>query len=515
MELTPRTRMVLAFLVGVWSLAAQFIFNRIIFFYIANSEYVAASIISIHLAGFWLGTLVARRVRLDILWLIGFTILATLAANIIVWRIGAAVIGLPLTVISAVVCGLILAALSGALVVRLMGDSTEDGRGVVIADSAGSVLGAVLGGFILIPQLGLSIAFASVLALQSLVMVGMLMVLRPGLRSAAALSVPVIAALLVTLQAPRQSGTEMLVVDGLPIERTFAQSQTRVLYSDNSPYGLVSVLQDAEGAKKLLIDNRPLCGTVKGDALKTLSEWVVGDTPMEMMKFNPRPDWRTANVGLGCGVTVAAMLGKLPPSGRLDIVEINPDMPAAQKNFWPDLAHTPEDARASIHIEDGFRFFAERKDQDLYDVVVIDVAWMQNMNATHLFSKEMYEHIARQLHDDGVLAVWSEEGNPFSAVSLIMYRTLREVFPHVVIDTTSGVALFYASKTRGDLVNFLKPEAMQANGWIFEIGMQAPVNRLDNLVMNRHKFTVFGDSTWDRLFDKYAFSDRATSSDGN
>lgn len=502
MELTPFTRMILAFLVGVWSLGAQFIFNRIIFFYIANSEYVAASIISIHLAGFWLGTLVARRVRLDILSLIGFTILATLAANLIVWRIGAAVIGLPLTVLSAVVCGLMLAALSGALVVRLMGDESADGRGVVIADSAGSVLGAVLGGFILIPQFGLSIAFGAVLAVQSLVMVGMLMVLRPGLRASAALSIPVIAALLVTLQTPRQSGTDMLVVDGLPIERANDQARMRVLYSDQSPYGLVSVLQDTDSSKRLLIDNRPLCGASSG-GLEVLSEWVVGDMPMEMMKFNPRPDWRVANVGLGCGVTVAAMLGKLPPSGRLDIVEINPDMPAAQKNFWPDLPHTPEDARASIHIEDGFRFFAERKDQPLYDAVVIDTAWMQNMNATHLFSKEMYENVARNLQDDGVLAVWSEEANPFSFVSLIMYRTLREVFPHVVVDTTSGVALFYASKTRGDLVNFLKPESMQANAWIAEIGMQAPVNRLDNLVMNRHKFTMFGDSTWDRLFDKY------------
>jgi spermidine synthase len=186
---------------------------------------------------------------------------------------------------------------------------------------------------------------------------------------------------------------------------------------------------------------------------------------------------------------------------------INPDMPTAQRNFWPDLPHTPDDARASIHIEDSFRFFAERKDQPLYDVVVIDLAWMQNMNATHLFSKEMYENIARNLHDDGVLAVWSEEGNPFSAVSLIMYRALREVFQHVVIDTTSGVAVFYASKTRGDLVNFLKPEAMQTNAWIAEIGMQAPVNRLDNLVMNRHKFSLFGDSNWERLFEKYALSE--------
>ena len=502
MELTPRTRMILAFLVGVWSLGAQFIFNRIIFFYIANSEYVAASIISIHLAGFWLGTLVARRVRLDILSLIGFTILATLAANLIVWRIGAAVIGLPLTVIAAVICGLMLAALSGALVVRLMGNESADGRGVVIADSAGSVLGAVLGGFILIPQFGLSIAFGAVLAVQSLVMVGMLMVLRPGLRASAALSIPVIAALLVTLQTPRQSGTDMLVVDGLPIERADNETNT-LLYEAQSAYGLVTVIEKSDARRLLLIDNRPLCHT-KPSGMTDHSEWVVAKTSVDMMKWATRSEQKIANIGLGCGTSLSAILETAPEKSSIDVIEINKEMPEAQKNLWVHQKKTPDDPRVTINIEDGFRYFAERKDQPLYDAVVIDLAWMQNMNATHLFSEEMYANIARNLHDDGVLGIWSEEQSPLSPVSLIIYRTLREVFPHVVVDTSSDVTLFYASKTREGLLNFLPAETHGPNDWIKDFGMNAPVNRLDNLVMNRHKFSLFGDSNWERLFDKYA-----------
>lgn len=501
MELTRHAHIVLAFMVGFWSLAAQFIFNRIIFFYIANSEYVAASIISIHLAGFWLGTLLFKRWPVPVQLLIALTITVTMAANIIVWRIGAGVIGLPLTVFCSVVCGLILAALSGALVVRLMDDEVNDGRGVVIADSAGSVIGAVLGGFILIPKLGLTGTFALILFAQSLTLLWALWHLKLGGRAALFFALPAIAALMISIHAPPVSSNKMIVIDGLPVERLSAREGT-VMHSEQSPYGLITVLRlDAE-SRMLMIDNRPLCISRAKD-LDGLSEWVVGSVPMQMIKHSAKENLRIANVGLGCGVTVAAILKGLNDQGRLDIVEINPNMPDAQRKFWPDLPHTPDDTRVNMIIDDGYRYFAELRGQPLYHAVVIDTAWMQNMNATHLFSKEMYENIAKNLDHNGILAIWSEETNPFSAVSLIMYRTLREVFPHVVVDATPGVVLFYASTARSDLVNFLSEEAGEQTAWINEVGMMAPVNQLDDLVMNRHKFTLFGDSTYDRLFKKY------------
>jgi hypothetical protein len=32
---------------------------------------------------------------------------------------------------------------------------------------------------------------------------------------------------------------------------------------------------------------------------------------------------------------------------------------------------------------------------------------------------------------------------------------------------------------------------------------EAPINRLDDLAMNRHKFTLWGDSTFERLRERY------------
>ncbi len=494
----------LAASVGLWSLLAQFIFNRVIFFYIANSEYVAATIITIHLAGFWMGTLAARRWSLPILPLVALSLLTTIAANIAVWRLGAPVLGLPLTVSLAVMFGLLLAGLSGALIVRLMSNSNDNGRGVIIADSAGSVIGAALGGFVLIPQFGLTVTFACALVLQSIVLSVLLIRSRVNLAAKILLYFPVMAALGLILSVAPYQAKNFLVVDGLPIKSKEFRAGG-IAYSSPSPFGLVTVVLKDDSSKELLIDNRPLCDAKNGE-LQGLSEWMVGEQPMTILNSVERPKMRAANIGLGCGVTAAAMLADMPADGKLDIIEINPKMPDAQKLFWPELPHTPEDERVEMHIADGFGYFGERKETRSYDAVVIDLAWMQNMNATHLFSKEMYENVARNLAEDGVLGIWSEEFNPFSPVSLIIYRTLREVFPHVVVDASHSAVLFYASKSRWDMTDSLAEGSSQLTNWVAQVAASAPVNRLDDLVMNRHKFTLFGDSTFDRLFSQYPVS---------
>lgn len=100
--------------------------------------------------------------------------------------------------------------------------------------------------------------------------------------------------------------------------------------------------------------------------------------------------------------------------------------------------------------------------------------------------------------------MWIEEANPFSRVSLIGYRTLARVFPHVSVSLAGGVVVFYASPTHADLGNFLSDEDNRLTDWVREASQSMPVNRLDDLAMNRAKFTSSGDSTWEQLQTKYA-----------
>lgn len=496
--------MLIAFAVGFWALAGQFIVNRIIFFYIANSEYTAASIIALHLAGFLLGAALARRLRPSLTTLVTTTLVLTFMAEVVTWRLGAIVLGLPLTVAAAAAFGLGLAALAGAIIMRLMHDTTDrEGQHIIIADSAGSVAGAVAGGFFLLPQWGLQASFGIILIIQLIALIATL--LRPGSRLRAAgcaLFILMVLGVSARLPSATSLAPHVISVEGMPIEGK-TDGTHKLLFSTRSPYGLISVI-DAKDRRQMNIDGRPLCMSEPRPSpvhILGVSEWAVGEWPARLAGSGEGA--RLATIGLGCGVTMAALLGTAHTSASLDVIEINPEMPRAQRMFDDRLPYNQDDPRFRLMLSDGFRYFAKYQGEP-YDVVAIDVAWMQNMNATHLFSLEMYRNIRRHLKPDGILGVWIEESSPFSPTSLIIYRTLKEVFPYVVADASKGAVVLYASPSRSNMANDLDPLSAAASEWLAEASVLAPVNRLDNLVMNRTKFAAWGESTWERLRDKYA-----------
>lgn len=504
-----RAGLALAFAVGAWSLLGQFIFNRIIFFYLANSEYTAASIITLHLAGFWLGATWARNYHPQIRTLLAGSVAVTLTAEVLVWRMGIVWFSLPVLVGLTAVGGILLAACSGAVVTRLMkGNGDSHAQRVFMADTAGSVLGALVGGFWLIPHLGIAVAFHALLTAQVIAMAAWFD------RRATAMAVVAAGALAVAVlqtSAPALADKpQIIAVEGMPVASRDAGDT--LIYSRRSPYGLISVTGEPGRSLLLNIDSRPLCiATDKPAENIAYSSWQSGLLPIRMMvPASGRNDLNVANIGLGCGLTLAAMVEAMSAESRMDLIEINPEMPAAQKVFWPLLPKNPSDPRVTTIIDDGFRYFAERpQDAPKYDAVAVDVAWMQNMNATHLFSLEMYRNIRRHMADDGVLSVWIEEDNPFSRVSRIIYRTMAEVFPYVYVSRVDGVVVFYASPTRGDLGNYLPAADIGLADWVREASEDMPVNRLEDLAMNRAKFTATGDSTWERLQDKVADMRRA------
>ncbi len=499
----------IAVLVGFWSLGSQFILNRIIFFYVANSEYVAASIISVHLLGFLLGSLAARRVRIGLPWLVGAALAMTVGAQVLLWTLGVVAFGLAATLGLALVFALAIAGLSGLLTIRLLEDRPPGSSPtpIIVADSAGSVLGAIIGGFILIPRCGLQASFALVALVQVL---ALLLLTR---RNARKLMLGAGAALLATVLMvpgllPAPDADTVLSVDGLPLQAN--NHHSRLIAEQRSPFGSLSVLENADASREMRVDNRVLCSVPPAARdREATSEWIVGRIPAEIAAQNSRHP-RVAVVGLGCGMTLAAVLQALPETARVDLIEINPQIPDVQRHFRAGLPFNVDDPRAELHLRDGFAYFADLEPGVLYDAVVIDVAWMANMNATHLFSQEMYESIARHMTDRAVLGIWSEETSPVSLVSLILYRTLQSVFQNVQLDTSHDVILFLAAGADAPgLTAVLDPLSPRLLGWMAQAAVHAPINRLDDLVMNRHKFTPWGDSTFERLGDKYEEMSRA------
>lgn len=505
--------MLLSFLVGFWSLAGQFVYNRIIFFYVANSDYAAASIISMHLAGFLIGSLIARRGKLPVFPVIGLSLMLTGLAQLLVWSWGVVSFGLDETLLLTLGFAFLLALTSGFIVVRLMEQSKGE-RGattIIIADSMGSVMGAVVGGFYLVPVLGIQTSFGIVAALQALALV-VVFTKVPGvsarMRGLAALMLVAGLGLIVAAGPETQhEDAEIMRVDGFPLPDLQGEG-VRIAFERRTPYGVLSVLDNGEWLS-LYSDNRFLCAVGRKEDLGVKSQWLLGSTvsatTLEDQDELAGP--RVAIVGLGCGTTLAAILANFPRDGRgaIDVIDINPAIEEAQEKFKALLPGGMDDPRTSLTIEEGFVFFAEAVSAEkLYDAVVIDVAWMQNMNSTHIFSKEMFENVKKSMKVEGMLALWSEENNPVSPITLTIYRTLAAVFKKVIVRSTDDGTLFFASDIYNKAMKEAEKEESRLQFWVKENAEDLPVNELDNLVLNRYRFTLLGDHVGTNMRGRYA-----------
>ena len=493
--------LLLPFLVGFWSLAGQFVFNRIIFFYLANSEHAAASIISLHLLGFLVGSMAVKQRRVSLGALVLVSLLLTPLAQLTVWTLGVHVLGLWPTLWLTLAFAFLLALTSGALVVRLIEVLTFAPTAVLIADTVGSVFGAILGGFVLVPHFGLSVSFASIMALQGLA----LFILDGAEKKRRWLfAVPAVIFLALALNGSFLARTsETLKVEGFPISETSPRS--RLLFEKKSAFGVLSVIDDGD-ARALRIDNRHLCILRHGEDVRKKSQWLAGEVAAVVAgKGIGAPSHpRLALVGLGCGSTLAALLSHIPPAPALvDVIDINPEIQKAQKYFREFLPYHPDDPRVRPFARDGFVHFTQTPDARLYDAVLVDVVWMQNMNATHLFSAEMFQNVRRWLTPRGLFVLWTEEVNPFSPTSQIIYRTLRSVFPFVRVDTSRDQVLYFASLNYRPELESVLMEDPKVSSWIEAVSQQVPINRLDNLVLNRVRFNEWGEKPEEQFAQRY------------
>ena len=151
---------------------AQFLYNRLLFFYIINSDYSTAAAISLHLTGFSIGCWAARKSRPgSATWATLFAILLTLFGKILAWDVGTTLLpAKPLVALIVLLsfAGATIAGFFSLHLIRMAKDAQELNR-IILADGIGSIVGAILAGFLLLPLFGISILFGVILALQIII----------------------------------------------------------------------------------------------------------------------------------------------------------------------------------------------------------------------------------------------------------------------------------------------------------------------------------------------------------
>ena len=293
---------------------------------------------------------------------------------------------------------------------------------VYVTNTAGALIGAIAGGFWLVPVLGLEgTVRASAIAL---LVAGGLVALgtERRWRTAAAMTAVAIAAIVVWRLT---SWDRALISSGGYKYASYVPPELRaqilragtLLYYREGASSTVTVRRTA-GVTTLSIDGK-VDASNAGDML---TQRLLAHVPL-LLHEHPR---RVGIIGLGSGVTLASALRH--PIERADVVEISREVVEASAYFAEENRGALRDARTRLVIGDGRTHVA--LGHEPYDVLISEPSnpWIAGVAA--LFTREFFEAARRRLAPGGLMCQWAHTYDISDADLRSIVATFSSVFAH-------------------------------------------------------------------------------------
>jgi len=301
-------------------------------------------------------------------------------------------------------------------------------------NTAGSIAGALLGGLVLLPAIGLERCFglgvvcnaaAAVLALW----------LGQRRRVAWVAAVPGIALVLVGLSGggwgTLLANGSTLRMRGAPPEsfaayRAMVERGAQVRFRADDTFATVLVAQGpppapGEPPHRMMKINGKVDASNGSDAETQVLAGHLG------VLLHPREVQRALVIGAGAAITAGSVLAH--PVRSLDMVEISPAVLEGARLFGEDNRGALDDPRTRVHVDDAKTFLAGARAQP-YDLVVSVPSnpWVSGVSG--LFTREFFHAVSANLAPDGVLVQWIHTYESDEPLIRLVMRTMRETFPH-------------------------------------------------------------------------------------
>lgn len=329
---------------------------------------------------------------------------------------------------------------------------------VYLWNTAGTVLGALLGGLLLLPAIGLEGNFLVGLACNLLAAgVALWATGDQGspLRRLRPLVVGVVVA--AAFAASTRGWATTVAASGRYREwnRTFAsfdefrgevEARSTVRFYRDDVFA--SVLVAEQGEHRFLRIN----GKVDASNGSDLDTQVLAAHLGALT--HPGEVKKVLLVGVGAGVTAGSLLAH--PIERLDLVEISPAVVDAARFFTPDNRDALSDPRCHLHLEDARTFLALSREK--YDLIVSVPSNPWVSGVAGLFSRDFFRVAREHLADGGLMVQWIHTYESSEAMVKLVVRTLRDSFEHGTTWVGPDDLVLIASRTPQQL----DVEAMRA-----------------------------------------------------
>ncbi len=268
---------------------------------------------------------------------------------------------------------------------------------------AGSILGAIVGGFWLLPRWGSqnSLTILSFISLFS----GFILLKTWRLR----LTVLVLFTIII-----------LLVPDFYGAVLRYRYPGEKLLWFKEGIQTTVSVQENKEGFRIMYMDGRHQAE----DSPQVIEvHRQIGRLPALL-----RPDSKEALViGLGGGVT-SGEISRLP-GVNIDIVELSDTVVEGARWFEHVNNRVLDQPNVHLIVDDGRNYLLRNRKR--YDIITADIIQPNHAGAGNLYSKEYFELVKKSLKPDGIMVQWIGKRAVTQYKSII--RTFLEVFPNATL----------------------------------------------------------------------------------
>jgi spermidine synthase len=426
-RLTYRAVALVVFLSGFASLALEVVWFRVLLQFVSATTYAFTTMLATVLGGIALGgAIAARRLRRDRDWLralarvsMATAITAMLSMLFLAWsyragwRTSGTIQASAAAILPAAICmglALPMALRVGALrdAAGLSADALARGIGRLYAlNVTGAILGALAGGFVVLPLLGSHrglVAMAALFVLAALTLV----VVHPTRR---ALYPGTIVCLMVFAVAAAR------VPD--PLSVTFERRHgggLREIFRDDGSQTAVTVYAN-QFRRVMFLDG---LHQANDEPPMVQLHATIGHLPMVL---HPAPT-DVLVVGLGGGVTAGAT--SQHPGSRIRIVELSDGVRRGADLFSHANFDVLRQPNVEFRVDDGRNFLTFTNDR--YDVVTADIIQPIHAGAGNLYSREYFGLVRRALKPGGLFMQWI--GHREATHYKTIMRTFLDVFPH-------------------------------------------------------------------------------------
>jgi spermidine synthase len=310
-------------------------------------------------------------------------------------------------------------------------ETASVGRGIgtaYAANSAGTILGALAGGLLVLPLLGVH-GSTFLAAAASVAAGGLFWLCRPlDRRRLASLTGVVAGVVLVGALVPKWD--KALMTSGVFYHTSWFTEQDdwheaahagELIYYKEGVDAVVCVTE-SQGTRILQINGKP--DGSNGEDLST--QTLLVQIPM-LLHPDPR---RVAVIGLGTGTTSAGAAAHRSLR-RLDVIEISPEVVEASACFRDINRDVLDDPRTGLHVVDARNFMHATR--NTYEVIVSEPSNPWISGVANLFTREFFELAKSRLADGGIMSQWMHCYNMDPEDLRGIIRTYQEVFAHVTL----------------------------------------------------------------------------------